>query len=352
MSSSVTKIYFRQVRPFLLSAASSGVDVDRILPFVGLKQGLEQVPPETELKLVDYYRLQRHVAQALDDLTAQLSERKLTYKTGNFVISQLSQSQSLKDAIASLAEYFNMMHGESYNSVRVSRDAVSLVVDDSAFPYRCRQDEELTRFVGDCLLIKLHCLLDSLSNGQAVRALRRVRLLRKRGAGDDPQNRYWHVPVEYGRQVYELVYDHEQACHPIRKPEEVDLSYGGIFNRVISHLERDAEAMEPRSFVARTCEIISEDCIRQPDVAERLGISVATLRRRLSEENVSFRDLVQQSRLGQAETLLMRGRSVAQVCEQLNYSDVRAFNRAFKKSKGVTPAAFSRQATAAVETSA
>ena len=124
----------------------------------------------------------------------------------------------------------------------------------------------------------------------------------------------------------------------------MDLSAGGIFNRVIRHLEQDAGANASRSFLARTFEIISDDCVLQPEVAERLGVSVATLRRRLNEEKVSFRDLVLQSRLGQAERLLLKGQSVAQVCEQLNYSDIRAFNRAFKKSKGMTPAAFSRQA--------
>ena len=199
MKPSTTQIYFRQVRPFLISAASSGVDVDRILRFVGLNAPIDQVAPEAKLDLVNYFRIQRDIAQSSDDLTAQLSERKLTYKTGTFVISQLSRSKSLKEALQNLVEYFNMMHGESYNSVRVSPDSVSLVVDDSSFPYRCRRDEELTRFVGDCLLIKLHCLLDSLSNEQAGKALRRVRVLRKRGEVADPQNRYWTVPVDYGR---------------------------------------------------------------------------------------------------------------------------------------------------------
>ena len=273
MNSSTTRIQFKQVQPFLQSAASSGVEVERILRFIGINEMMDRVAPDAELKLVDYFRIQRDIAQSLDDLTAQLSERKLTYKTGNFVISQLTQSKTLKDALQSLVEYFNMMHGESYNSVRVLPGSVSLLVDDSLFPYRCRHDEELTRFVGDCLLIKLHCLLDSLSNGQAVKALRRVRLLRKRDGHADPQNRYWNVPVDYGRQVYELVYDHDLACCPIQKLDDVDLSTGGIFSRVIEHLERDAGRMESRSFVARTCEIISEDCVLQSEVAERLGVS-------------------------------------------------------------------------------
>ena len=40
--------------------------------------------------------------------------------------------------------------------------------------------------------------------------------------------------------------------------------------------------------------------------------------------------------------MLKRGASVAQATEALDYSDIRAFNRAFKRWKGKTPAAFAQ----------
>ena len=81
---------------------------------------------------------------------------------------------------------------------------------------------------------------------------------------------------------------------------------------------------------------------RDRDIAARLGISVATLRRRVSEEETSFRTLLLQVRCEEAKAMLERGRSVNQVSEQLDYSDIRAFNRAFKKWAGQTPAAFAK----------
>ncbi|MEO0754267.1 MAG: helix-turn-helix domain-containing protein, partial [Pseudomonadota bacterium] len=73
-------------------------------------------------------------------------------------------------------------------------------------------------------------------------------------------------------------------------------------------------------------------------------------RRRLEESGLRFRDLVKQSRLGQAEAMLQRGQSVGQVSEALAYSDIRAFNRAFKQWKGVTPAVFLKSLRGAKDT--
>lgn len=335
-------VMFDQIRPILVSAQENGVPVDRFLLNLGLPEGVEKNTPDIQVSLVDYFRLQRDIARSLDDLTANLSERKLTYQTGSFIISQVQDARTLQDSLKGLADYFNMMHGEAYNSVRQNQDSLSLIIDDSTFPYRFRRDGELTHLVGDCLLIKVHCLMDSLSNGLASRALTKVRLQRDRASQTGRQNGFWSVPIQYGHPVYELVYDFETACLPIPKVSQVDLSADGIFARVIKHLERMSSVPNARSFKVRTSELIASGFIQQGDVAKRLGISTATLRRRLSEEEVSFRGMVDQERFEQAEALLIKGQSIAQVSELLNYSDIRSFNRAFKSWKGQTPAAFAR----------
>ena len=84
---------------------------------------------------------------------------------------------------------------------------------------------------------------------------------------------------------------------------------------------------------------------QQGAIASRLEISVATLRRRLEDEQTSFRDLVNQYRMEEAITLLQNGLSVTEAAEKLDYSDVRAFNRAFKRWKGVTPSVYASEQT-------
>ncbi|HAO34941.1 MAG TPA: hypothetical protein DD397_05005, partial [Hyphomonas sp.] len=200
----------------------------------------------------------------------------------------------------------------------------------------------LTHFVGDALLIKTHALLDSLTGGAAGRALKRVSLLRNRNDDGNGQLQFWQVPIGYGHAAYELIYDIDIACETIPATPEVDLTADGIFARVIRHLEAIAPSSDSRSYSVRTADLISDGHETQQAVARHLDVSVATLRRRLSEEHTSFRDILQESRAERAGLMLAQGTSVTQVAEFLGYSDVRAFNRAFKKMRGVSPAVYAR----------
>ena len=66
MSFRATSVLFAQVRPILVSAAESGVDVEGILDRLGLVEGMRATDPERRLELKDYYRIQRDIAQSLD----------------------------------------------------------------------------------------------------------------------------------------------------------------------------------------------------------------------------------------------------------------------------------------------
>ena len=334
---------FWQVRPILAFARDHGADIDRALSRIGLTSGLDATPSDVPLVLTDYFRLQRDIARDLDDLTVRLSERKLTYSTGHFVLSQLKQATTLQDAIRRLAEHFNMLHGDAYNSVRIDGGRITLVIDDSSFPYTLRGDTGLAHFFGDTVLVNVHCLLDSLGHGLAQQALRRVGLVRGRGEPGDGQTQFWTVPVQYGRPAYELVYDFDLACRPIPMPRGLDLSADGIFARVITHLDAMLAQTDVRSMSARTLDLIFEGCTGQAEVATRLGLSLATIDR-LAEEGTCFRTLVHRTQFDQARRLLRRGLSPSLVAETLGYSDVRAFNRAFKAWSGQTPAVFARHA--------
>ena len=72
-----------------------------------------------------------------------------------------------------------------------------------------------------------------------------------------------------------------------------------------------------------------------------LGMSVSTLHRRLKEEGTSHRQLLDTLRAELAERYLgEKGVSVTEVAFLLGFSEASAFHRAFKRWKGLTPAAF------------
>jgi len=74
------------------------------------------------------------------------------------------------------------------------------------------------------------------------------------------------------------------------------------------------------------------------DIAQLLGVSVRTLKRRLADGNTSYSALLDELRQERALLLLRDGNlSREQIAERLGYSDAANFNRAFRRWTGKTP---------------
>lgn len=80
------------------------------------------------------------------------------------------------------------------------------------------------------------------------------------------------------------------------------------------------------------------------DVARDLGMSERTLRRRLTEEGESFRDILKRVRRAVCEIYLSEGsRSMSEIAGLLGYSEHSAFSRAFRDWFGMTPTEYMDQ---------
>ncbi|MEQ8881522.1 MAG: helix-turn-helix domain-containing protein [Cyclobacteriaceae bacterium] len=76
-------------------------------------------------------------------------------------------------------------------------------------------------------------------------------------------------------------------------------------------------------------------------VADYLGMSARTLKRRLSDKGITFRDYVQQIQQEVATDLICSSaRSMAEIAFQTGFSEQSAFNRAFKRWTGQSPVDF------------
>jgi len=79
------------------------------------------------------------------------------------------------------------------------------------------------------------------------------------------------------------------------------------------------------------------------DVAGRLAVSEATLRRRLREVGLSYQTLLDEIRYQLAERYLRQtDMDVAEVAFSLGFADPSSFGRAFKRWSGLTPLEFRR----------
>lgn len=80
------------------------------------------------------------------------------------------------------------------------------------------------------------------------------------------------------------------------------------------------------------------------EVADALGMSTRTLKRRLAEEATSFSDVTEDARRERAMELLQTTElPLDEIAERLGYSDQANFGRAFRRWTGGTPAAFRRR---------
>lgn len=115
------------------------------------------------------------------------------------------------------------------------------------------------------------------------------------------------------------------------------------------HLERLADRalaeLDTGGLAARVQSLIRQAPDRGKEhIAGELGMSGRHLIRKLQEEGTTFK-LLRATLLQQmAEELLAAGAGVGEVAARLGFSDESAFNKAFKRWAGVTPARFREQA--------
>lgn len=85
----------------------------------------------------------------------------------------------------------------------------------------------------------------------------------------------------------------------------------------------------------------SGQILTQDEAASSQNMSLRTLQRRLEEEGLSFRVLVDQTRAHRAESLLADDRyTLSEIAYQCGFSEQASFSRAFKRWFGVTPSQY------------
>lgn len=128
--------------------------------------------------------------------------------------------------------------------------------------------------------------------------------------------------------------------HPIRQPDPLLLS------TLEAHAVQQLNQLGVETSLAQRVKQCIQDAIghslpRKETIAERLGMNVRTLHRRLADEGQSWQRLLDEVRLNQARQLLCQSPAPqAEIAEALGYSDIRSFQRSFKRHTGMTPGQF------------
>ncbi|HXI85979.1 MAG TPA: helix-turn-helix domain-containing protein, partial [Parvularculaceae bacterium] len=293
-----------------------------------------------EIPLGVHFRLLRSLTESSADETLHLSMRRLAPGTTDFVIDTLANADNLEDVMKRVARGYNLVHGGYYNHVERRRHRLVYTIDDSKFPYAFDAQSNLSFVVMEGVMIFLHAMLCLAADEKLTPYLRCVRTRRPTRAPQDGLLSFWETPVRCGAHAYSLEYDIGAARLPLRSAERIPLKASAVYD-MIDTLIADRERTVPRDDLAtRVARAMAAGVTDQSDIADHLGVSVATLRRRLADLGLSFRDLRSQALNDKAIVMLRQGFEVGDVADALGFVDARSFSRAFKAWNGMTPTAF------------
>ena len=155
--------------------------------------------------------------------------------------------------------------------------------------------------------------------------------------------RIFHAPVTFGHAANAFVVEREFVERPVPAADE------RLYPVLQRYLDRVLQEMPRESSVLASVRRAVGEALRDGDpkvraVAARLGLSTRALQRRLRDQDLDFKRLVDDTRRRFAESYLRdRKNTLTEIAYLLGYSEVSAFNRAFKRWSGSTPSDYRRR---------
>ena len=145
--------------------------------------------------------------------------------------------------------------------------------------------------------------------------------------------------ISFHAEENSMVFSAEQ----VRK--KVVTSDYALLKVLLDHAEKRSQAMSPKKFSERVeqtlINMLAGGIPTIEAVASQLNMSVRTLQRKLAEENSSFKELTDKIRRDFAVKYVKRtDLSLGEVAYLLEYSDLSAFSRSFKRWTGMSPKSF------------
>jgi AraC-like DNA-binding protein len=154
--------------------------------------------------------------------------------------------------------------------------------------------------------------------------------------------RIFHAPVSFGCETNAIVIDRHFVE---REVPAADQRLYQILKRYLDHVlgEMPREDCLLASVRRATAETMRDGDLKLARVARQMAMSTRTLQRQLKERGVDFKHLADDTRRRFAVNYLKdRKNTLTEVAFLLGYSELSAFNRAFKRWTGSTPLDYRR----------
>jgi AraC-like DNA-binding protein len=151
--------------------------------------------------------------------------------------------------------------------------------------------------------------------------------------------RIFRAPVQFGNLVNEMQFSARWLDAPLTT---ADANLCAVLDRHLSDLFDRIPSAESFSHYVRRhlLRSLRSGPINLSLFAKGLAISERTLQRRLEQEGTSLQKLIEESRHELSLTLLQRPQlSLVEISQRLGYATLASFSRAFRRWRGISPAA-------------
>lgn len=242
----------------------------------------------------------------------------------------LAASPTLRDAFARLLRYFRIVSdaGELHFTVDGEWARFELMAPDG---YGISH-ESVDAFMS-CMVRMCRALASPMPAEP-------VEVQLKRPCPQDTQafDAAFRCPIHYGSDRNELRFRLSELDAPLRDGDaHLARHHDPILVKMLADVEKDN--LQHR-VLGLLVELLPRGGATQERVAERLGLSLRTLQRRLQEQGTSYCDILDRARLAVARRLLSQEvHALSEIAYLLGFSDLSGFSRFFKRATGEAPGA-------------
>ena len=240
-------------------------------------------------------------------------------------------SASLRKGLERLQRYQQLLADEKIIRLENHEPELHVLLDESTFG---APNSELRETMHFAHIVKL-CRMNS---GESFKP-GRIQFRRQTPKAPAAYFQFFRCDLQFSSDLSMLVIDSETA----------DLALPGFNAQLEDLLEKQIieymTRLDRQDIVGRTKNaiigLLPAGHASVDDAANKLNTSVRTLRRKLGEKNVSFKDLLAETRRELGERYIRDGSlSLTEVAFLLGFSDSSSFSRAYKTWTGQTPSEF------------
>lgn len=320
------------VHEAIWEAQQQGYVVREILEKAGINHTLLQAN-KARVSVNQYAQLWTELANALDDEFFGMDRHAMRRGSFQFLSKSLLYTTQLEQAIHHILQFMNLILDDFTAQLMVQENYAYIMIYDRQQPKRM--------FSYATYIMLIHALMYWLV-GQRV-SLNQIQLKCEAPVDDGDykvrfcENIHYQMPENY------IQFDANYLKLPIKQ----DPQSWYQFIQQTPHILL-IRYKNPHSTSAQIRRYLMQEPPAQwlelSEIAPHFNMSEATIQRRLKSEGCSYQQLKNEIRRDLAITMLENSQlSLQDISQALNFHEVSAFHRAFKKWTGVSPGAYRLQ---------